>query len=134
LLIFCISFLTVTAIEAAEKVTWKYNTLHTGSYYHNVLMRELGKEVSERSGGRLEITIHPAGELGYKGTEIVRLLRDNILSISEVIGAFNARNLPVLSVAELPFFPPLMRRPERLPMLFAPSSIESWSRSLRVRF
>jgi TRAP-type C4-dicarboxylate transport system substrate-binding protein len=63
----------------------------------------MAEKMKEASGGRLEIQVMTPAELGFKGTEILSSLRDNILEIAEVPYSFSTGELPWLGIADIPF-------------------------------
>lgn len=94
---------TPTPTPPAQKITWKYSSNYNTEYYHYPIMKEFAAELSKRSGGRFEMTLHPGGELGYKPNEVLRVLRDNMCPMSDMNSGSGSGELPMLSVTEMPF-------------------------------
>jgi TRAP-type C4-dicarboxylate transport system substrate-binding protein len=88
--------------QTPTRFNWKFNTVLPMALYNVPYENEFCKEVTERSGGRLTITFHPAGELGYKGPEILRLLRSGVLDISGTARGYVAGDLPIIVGTEMP--------------------------------
>lgn len=67
-----------------------------------------GKRVTERSGGRLLIRTMSFPELGYKGNEGLRIVKDQLCEVVASCGAYLAGEWPMVAFLNLPMFmPPL---------------------------
>lgn len=64
---------------------------------------EFSKLVKEKSGGKLTITVHPGGALGYKGPEMLRVIKDGLVPIGEMLLGFVAGSEPILDLSTNPF-------------------------------
>ena len=109
LIVFCLMFLWLlnfilpkAANCQSQPLVWKLSAVMPIGEYLYGPTSEFCKAVTDRSGGRLRITFHPGGELGYRGTESLQLLRDKVLHISEVIAPYVGGTLPMCTVATLP--------------------------------
>ena len=86
-----------------EPIRWDYfifvgNTHPIGQY-----ALEFAEAVRERTGGRLEITVRPAGELPYKATEAVRITSDGSVQMADGYVGFVAGDSKVAALPGLPF-------------------------------
>ena len=77
-LAFAVSF--VSTASAAE---YKFNlsTVHAAQSMVGLAMMELAKHAKAESGGKIEITVHPGGALGFKGRDEYYGVQDGALSI-----------------------------------------------------
>lgn len=84
------------------KVKWDISTVQVqGSWFLGVL-NDFAQQVSSRTGGGLDIVVHPAAEL-YKGTEILRVLRDRLLPASELLPPYITGDEHPFGWSSLPF-------------------------------
>ena len=78
-----IAALTLSAsITLAADVKWDMPMAYSASNYHSENGTQFAKEVTEASGGKLEIVAHPGGSL-FKGGEIFRAVRTGQAPIGE---------------------------------------------------
>ncbi len=63
-------------------------------------------EVSRLTEGRLHITVYHAGMLGFKRTDVLRLVRDGVLTIAGTATGYIGGDWPSLGVTEVPFLVP----------------------------
>ena len=86
----------------AKPIVW--NVPHTAAptYYHIINLNALAAKVKEKSGGRLEIRIHPASSL-YPQQEIIPALLEGRAELGPVTSGYLTDVLLELGVLELPF-------------------------------
>ncbi|MFV0475362.1 MAG: TRAP transporter substrate-binding protein [Pikeienuella sp.] len=90
----------MTQSVAAE--TWDMPTPYGDATFHTANIREFARDVSERTGGALEITVHSAGSL-FKHPEISRAVRGGQVPIGEFFMPLLTNDNPVFGVDSLPF-------------------------------
>ena len=81
------------AVSELDKRTWRWPA--------NYL--ELGEKFNQVSDGRLQVQVMTPAELGFKGTEILRAMNDNLVEVAEVGWGYHAKEVPWLGIIELPF-------------------------------
>jgi len=64
---------------------------------------EFSKLVKEKSGAKLTIVVHPGGALGYKGPEMLRVVKEGLVPIGEMLLGFVAGSEPILDLSTNPF-------------------------------
>ncbi|MEM9470574.1 MAG: TRAP transporter substrate-binding protein [Pseudomonadota bacterium] len=98
-----IAALTLSAsITLAADVKWDMPMAYSASNYHSENGAQFAKEVTEASGGKLEIVTHPGGSL-FKGGEIFRAVRTGQAPIGErLISALGNENA-LFEIDSLPF-------------------------------
>lgn len=88
------------AVEAAER--WDMPLAYPAGNYHSEIAAQFAQEVTQASGGDLEIVTHPNGSL-FSGGEIYRAVRTGQAPIGErLISALGNEN-PLFEVDALPF-------------------------------
>lgn len=90
------------AMASARAETWDMPTPYADATFHTVNIREFAKDVGEKSGGDLEITVHSAGSL-FKHPEISRAVRSGQVPVGEFFMSLLSNENPVFGVDGLPF-------------------------------
>lgn len=98
-----------------QTVQWDYfifvGTTHPIGQY----AEEFAAAVKERTGGALEITVRPVGELPYSATEALRVVSDGSVQLSDGLAGFIAGDS---KVAALPGLPYLVRNAEEFAQIW----------------
>jgi len=61
------------------------------------------ERIKRDTNGRLDIRVCLPAELGLKGPEVLRGIKDEIIQMSEVVGVFVSQEVPALGAQDLPF-------------------------------
>ncbi len=96
---------------ASAQVKWDLPVAWPAGNFHTKNAVAFAEAVTQRTNGRVTITVHPGGSLGLKGPETLRAVRDGIVPIAEMFLAQQAGDLPFLSTETMPF---LIRNPDEL--------------------
>ena len=108
----------------AKPIVWNLPHVAAPTYYHTVNLNAFAAKVKEKSGGRMEIRVHPASSL-YPQQEILPSLLDGRSEIGPVLSGYLTDVLLELGVLELPFMTSSLdehRRPSRRSSPSSPSS------------
>jgi TRAP-type C4-dicarboxylate transport system substrate-binding protein len=90
------------AAAPAGAETWDMPVAYPASNYHTENAVQFAKDVQEKTGGELEIVVHPGGSL-FKGDEIKRAVQTGQVPIGErLISALGNEN-PIFEADALPF-------------------------------
>jgi len=89
-------------VAQAKPIVWNLPHTAAPTYYHIVNMNAFAAKVKEKSGGRMEIRVHPASSL-YPQQEILPSLLDGRSEIGPVLSGYLTDVLLELGVLELPF-------------------------------
>jgi TRAP-type transport system periplasmic protein len=90
------------AAAQGKTVVWNLPIVAAPTYYHTVNYNALGAKVKEKSGGRMEIRVHPASSL-YPGPELLPGLLDGRIEIGPVLASYLTDVLLEMGPLELPF-------------------------------
>ena len=93
--------LTATKIEA--KTTWNANSVWPPSNHQTLALDELAAKVKEKTGGELEIVVNSGGALGFKGPELLKVVRDGLVPLSDMLISGVAGEDKVFEIVTLPF-------------------------------
>ena len=82
-------FRTVTAIIVGGLIslptiagtTWDMPIVWPDGNFHVQNARVFAEEVNKATGGEVTINIHPGGSLGFKGPEMLTVMRDGLVPI-----------------------------------------------------
>ena len=77
-----------------------------GEFIVGVVMQHFADEVFERTDGRLEITIYPSNELGFKASEYLRAIKEGYFDMLGLSVGFVAGDFPLINVYGMPFLFP----------------------------
>lgn len=87
---------------AAAAETWDMPTAYSGQNFVTKGYVAFAEDVKERTGGELEIVVHPAGSL-YKGSDILRAVREGQVPIgARYMGAHSSED-PLFGIDAIPF-------------------------------
>jgi TRAP-type C4-dicarboxylate transport system substrate-binding protein len=84
----------------AEK--WDMPLAYPASNYHSEVAAEFGNQVTEATGGEIEIVTHPNGSL-FKGDEIFRAVRTGQAPIGERLISALGNEDPLFEIDSIPF-------------------------------
>jgi TRAP-type C4-dicarboxylate transport system substrate-binding protein len=90
------------AAAQPKPIVWNLPHVAAPTYYHTVNLNAFAAKVKEKSGGRMEIRVHPASSL-YPQQEILPSLLDGRSEIGPVLSGYLTDVLLELGVLELPF-------------------------------
>src|SRR6058998_1203729 len=85
----------------AKPVVWSLPTVAAPSYFHTVNYNALAARVKEKSGGRMEIRVHPASSL-YPSAELIPAVLDGRTELGTVLASYLTDVLLEIGPLELP--------------------------------
>ena len=88
---------------AHAQTTWKFVSIIPAGQVFTKVFEELARDLTQKSGGRLQVTLYPAGELPYKGTEYMRTAGRGLVEMAEIVGGFTFGDAPQLVLPDLPY-------------------------------
>lgn len=93
----------LAAAPALAKTTWKGNSVWPPKNHHSVGLVEFAEMVKKNTNGELEIVVETGGALGYKGPELLKVVRDGLLPLSDMLISGVAGDEKVFQIVTLPF-------------------------------
>jgi len=91
------------AFQQATAEDWPLAILWPAGNFATQGTMEFSKLVKERSEGKLNIVVHPGGALGYKGPDMLRVVKDGLVPIGEMLLGYVAGAEPILDLSTMPF-------------------------------
>ncbi len=98
--IFALSLLASGAMAAT---TWNANSVWPPKNHHSQTLIQFAEKIKERTGGKLIIKVSTGGALGYKGPELLKVVRDGLVPVSDMLISGVAGDAKVFQIVTLPF-------------------------------
>lgn len=97
--------LTLTAPQAmaAAKYRWKFTNIQPAGQIYTEYFNQLADNITKATNGEVEVTNYPAGELPYKGTDLLKVLSKGLVNMTEVVAGFVFGEAPLLALPDLPY-------------------------------
>jgi TRAP-type C4-dicarboxylate transport system substrate-binding protein len=88
---------------SAESVKWIANSVYPENNHIGQNLINFSTKVKEATDGRVEIDVMAGGALGYKGPELLKVVRDGIVPVSDILLSGVAGDEPLYGISTLPF-------------------------------
>lgn len=103
------------AVARAQATTkWDLSTVWPDSNFHTANAKVFAEQVKTATGGAVEITVKAGGQLGFKGPEHLRAVRDGLVPVADVLNIQQIGDEPILGTESVPF---LVGTPDELKVL-----------------
>ena len=109
----------VSATAQAKPIVWNLPHIAAPTYYHTVNYQAWAAKVKEKSGGRMEVRVHPASSL-YPGPELIPAVLDGRSEVGTVLAAYLTDVLLEMGPLELPFMTSNMQEHKNAAMALRP--------------
>ncbi len=96
-------FLASTTFCVQAQVNWDLSTAWPDGNFHTANAKRFAEEVSKVTDGAVEITVKAGGQLGFKGPEHLRAVRDGLVPMADVLNIQQIGDEPVLGIEGIPF-------------------------------
>jgi TRAP-type C4-dicarboxylate transport system substrate-binding protein len=97
-----VAALGFTALAVSAQTKWDMPTPYPAANFHTENISQFAADVDKASGGKLKITVHPAGSL-FKANEIKRAVQGGQAQIGEILLGGYANENPVFGADNVPF-------------------------------
>ena len=111
----------------AKPVVWNLPTVAAPSYFHTVNYNALAAKVKEKSGGRMEIRVHPASSL-YPSAELIPAVLDGRTELGTVLASYLTDVLLEIGPLELPFMTGSVEEHKKAALQLRPFYTERFAR------
>jgi len=105
---------TAVAPALAADVKWDLSTVWPDGNFHTQNAIRFADEVKKATNGSVEITVKAGGQLGFKGPEHLRAVRDGLVPVADVLNIQQVGDEPLLGTESIPF---LVSSPDELRLL-----------------
>jgi TRAP-type C4-dicarboxylate transport system substrate-binding protein len=95
--------LSAAAMPAAAQTNWDLSTVWPEANFHTQNAIRFANEVKTATNGALNITVKAGGQLGFKGPEHLRAVRDGLVPIADILNIQQIGDEPVLGTEGIAF-------------------------------
>jgi TRAP-type C4-dicarboxylate transport system substrate-binding protein len=96
-------FAGVSSLPAAAQTKWDLSTVWPDGNFHTKNAVRFAEEVKKATGGAVEITVKAGGQLGFKGPEHWRAVKDGLVPMADVLNIQQIGDEPFLGIEGIPF-------------------------------
>ncbi|PVU72067.1 ABC transporter substrate-binding protein [Acidilobus sp. SCGC AC-742_E15] len=86
----------------AKVINLDLNAIYGPTSFHTQGAFEFAKLVEKYSEGTVKITVHPGGSLGFKGPELLKVVKDGQVPMSDILMGVVAGSEHVFGISSLP--------------------------------
>jgi len=100
-----VSALAITgllSVPAFAQTKWDMPVPYGEGNFHTKNIQQFAKEISDATGGKLTLQVHPSGSL-FKHPEIKPSVRRGLAPIGEILASLAANESPIYGVDSVPF-------------------------------
>jgi len=89
--------------KSSEPVKWTANSVWPPENHHSVGLKKFAEKVKKATDGKVQIEVQTGGALGYKGPELLKVVRDGLVPVSDMLTSGVAGDEKIFGVVTLPF-------------------------------
>ncbi|MBL6652962.1 MAG: TRAP transporter substrate-binding protein [Reyranella sp.] len=90
-------------VRAQAPLKLPLSTVWPDGNFHVANARRFADEVKKATGGAVEIDVKSGGQLGFKGPEQLRAVRDGLVPMADVLTIQQVGDEPMLGIESIPF-------------------------------
>ncbi|MBS0520817.1 MAG: TRAP transporter substrate-binding protein [Proteobacteria bacterium] len=90
-------------VRAQSTLKLPLATVWPDSNFHTVNVKRFAAEVKQATSGAVEIDVKAGGQLGFKGPEQLRAVRDGLVPMADILNIQQIGDEPMLGVEGIPF-------------------------------
>lgn len=98
-----VAFLSLVGVHSAMAEKWQLSILWPASNFSTQGVMKFADLVKDRTDGRVAIEVHPGGALGFKGPDMLQVLKDGLVPIGEMLLGYVAGTEPIVDLSTMPF-------------------------------
>jgi TRAP-type C4-dicarboxylate transport system substrate-binding protein len=100
----CVGAIGTPAVVRAQAATkLPLATVWPDGNFHTVNARRFADEVRKATGGAIDIDVKSGGQLGFKGPECLRAVRDGLVPIADFLNVQQVGDEPFFGIDGIPF-------------------------------
>jgi TRAP-type C4-dicarboxylate transport system substrate-binding protein len=102
---FAAAIIAVAALPSlvAADVEWDVSVPWSPSEFHSINAENFARQVEQKTGGTVMMTVHPGGALGIKANESLRAVEDGAVQMGEYALFQQVGEVPLLGIESIPF-------------------------------
>ncbi len=97
-----VAFLLMSATSNAKVIKMNLNCIYGPTSIHTLGAIKFAKLVKKYTNGSVVITVYPGGSLGFKGSELLRVVKDGQVPMSDILMGVVAGSEHVFGISSLP--------------------------------
>ena len=97
------ALLGASTLVASAQTAWDLSTIWPDSNFHTQNASKFAEEVKKATNGSVVITVKAGGQLGFKGPEHLRAVRDGLVPMADVLNIQQIGDEPILGTEGIPF-------------------------------
>ena len=90
-------------VHAQAAIKLDLATVWPDSNFHTVNAKAFAEEVKKATNGAVEISVKAGGQLGFKGPEQLRAVRDGLVPMADILNIQQVGDEPMLGIEGIPF-------------------------------
>jgi len=90
-------------VPAAAQIKWDLSTVWPDGNFHTQNAKRFADEVKAATNGAVEIAVKSGGQLGFKGPEHMRAVRDGLVPMADILLSQQVGDEPLLGIETVPF-------------------------------
>ncbi len=87
---------------AQDVIKLDLNAVYGATSFHTVGAMQFAKLVDKYSNGSVQIIVHPGGSLGFKGPELLKIVKDGQVPMSDILMGVVAGSESAFGISSLP--------------------------------
>jgi TRAP-type C4-dicarboxylate transport system substrate-binding protein len=91
------------AIAQAQTLKLPLATVWPDGNFHTINAKKFAEEVKTGTSGAVEIDVKSGGQLGFKGPEQLRAVRDGLVPMADILNIQQIGDEPIMGVEGIPF-------------------------------
>ncbi|MGE0424392.1 MAG: TRAP transporter substrate-binding protein [Reyranellaceae bacterium] len=91
------------AARAQSTLKWDLSTVWPDGNFHTKNCKVFAEAVKTATGGAVDITVKAGGQLGFKGPEHLRAVRDGLVPMADILNVQQVGDEPLLGTEGVPF-------------------------------
>lgn len=98
-----VAFVMIFAtIGFSKEIKLDLNAIYGANSFHTEGASKFAQLVEKYSGGTVKITVHPGGSLGFKGPELLKVVKDGQVPMSDILMGVVAGSESIFGISSLP--------------------------------
>ena len=90
-------------VRAQSALKLPLSTVWPDGNFHTVNVKRFAEEVKKGTGGAVDIEVKAGGQLGFKGPEHLRAVRDGLVPMADILNIQQVGDEPMMGVEGIPF-------------------------------
>jgi len=90
------------SLATMKPTVWRTQSIITLGHYNTQGFVRFADEIAKRTNGKLKLEVHASGGLGHPIPKTVSIVRDGLMNVGQLLGAFVNGEFPLADIMELP--------------------------------